>query len=398
LTETPALARDPGLVNPAAGRKLTTVAPSPAPPPAAPAAADPTSFTAALQADKIVLKWQPVAGVSWYLVGGPGMGSNGHQVQTTSDTVRGLGPGQYEWTVASLTNDRKPLTNWINWPKARITLTPPPPAPVTSGRYRITLAGFKVHHETYDDVLERDGKRDEVYAAAFVQHFDRTTGRFLGGDLFRTKTYGDANNHPDRIPQGHASDLGGLMTGDAVPYGWDEQSVVPTPNPGWFPLVLWDDVLSDGRDVVIVRPTLWEEDGDRTGFEHWRQTLVQDAGSTWGYPPIASDLNQTAISQLRGGGMLSMHASVLDPILFNQDPQNVDPGRDRPIGLQYTNSVNIFRDLLVALTREKIEAELSRQGVPTRGLIPIVFKESSCCSQLALDGDYTLYLRLERAP
>src|SRR5947199_10025262 len=45
------------------------------------------------------------------------------------------------------------------------------------GIFRVTLNGFKVNHESDDDILEGDGKRDEVFITADVWMLDRN-GRF----------------------------------------------------------------------------------------------------------------------------------------------------------------------------------------------------------------------------
>ncbi len=48
-----------------------------------------------------------------------------------------------------------------------------------SGQYRIVAVGVRVSHQTNDDLLQRDGKGDEVYVAASVQHFDRRSGALI---------------------------------------------------------------------------------------------------------------------------------------------------------------------------------------------------------------------------
>jgi hypothetical protein len=81
----------------------------------------------------------------------------------------------------------------------------PAPATPVSGRYRVVANGFSVVHESFDDVLSRDGKYDEVYGGFALFHFDRKTGDLLDRGLRRTKVLGDINNFPDRLRAGTAT-------------------------------------------------------------------------------------------------------------------------------------------------------------------------------------------------
>jgi hypothetical protein len=356
---------------------------------------NPKNFTARQEGKDVVLTWDEVPGLTWYLLGGAGMGSHGQHVSGTRYTLQAVGPGQHEWTLASLGEDRKPLTDWAMWSKVRLTVG------ANSARYRISLAGFRVNHETYDDPLERDGKRDEVYAAAVLHRFNRKTGELLDSRALQSKVVGDWSGHRDRIAQGSASKDGGLMTGDVVPSGWDQQSTLPTPYPGWFPLVLWEGSLTDGEDVLAIRPTLWEWDGNPTGFAHWSQVLNEAAPKgTLSYGPIREDLEKPAISAITGGAIVRGYAAFGGDLALNVDPSHVDAGRDRPIGLKTDayGSSNTWHDLIVPLTREKLEAELTRRDSPTPGLISLSLEDSKKGSFRALSGDYTLYLRVERVP
>jgi len=232
--------------------------------------ADPAGFTATAKASQVVLAWQPVAGVTSYLLGGPGMGLYGLPVQATTHTVPNLPPGTHEWTVASLNADRQAINNGARWPRVSITLTP---ATAVTGRYRVTLAGFQVMRETFDDALDRDGKRDEVYAAASWTLFTNRNAREVGGKgTVRSKTYGDASRWPARVAAGKGSSSGGLMTGDTIPAGWAIQGLpMLMRDPMQLPVVVWEGSLTNGRELLVIHPTLWEEDADPSTYTRWRQ-------------------------------------------------------------------------------------------------------------------------------
>lgn len=249
---------------------------------------------------------------------------------------------------------------------------------VAAGSYRITVAGFRVNHDTYDDPLNRDGWGDEVYASVVLQRFDRGSGRALETRTVTSRTHGDGNAGRERVPQGHASDAGGLTQGDVVPFGWDEHAVKPPLENGRFPLVVWEGPLADGGDVLVLRPSLWELDGDRSAFDAWAR-FAASPGATWSLAAVQQSLLSSAIAPAAGSAL----------------ELSVPPGRDRPIGLRGQE----WYDQVVVLNREKIEAALLQADRPGRapGLIAVRLREETGNgSRAAQNGDYVLYLRVER--
>ena len=362
---------------------------------------NPTSFVATVQGTQVVLTWNAVPGVSWYLLGGPAMGLYGKQVQGTSYTLGSMEPGGYEWTVASLEGEgRAPLTNFAYWPKAQAVVSGN-----TAGSYRITVAGFRVTQNTFDDQLNRDGFGDEVYSSVVLQRFDRKTGKLIESNSVTSSVHGDGNQAPERIPQGHASGTGGLTAGDVVPFGWDERSAQPALSPGRFPEIVWEGPLADGGDVLVLRPTLWEADGDRTAFDWWLRFLGSQAATdtTWKLPRLQQSLANAGIGIIPGIGkslypddtrLLYASPDIVDQLAVgNSQPNYINPGRDRPIGLNHHE----WDDELLVLDREKIEAELNRasQVAAPAGLIAIPLDEEQGGST-PLGGHYKLYLRIER--
>jgi hypothetical protein len=289
------------------------------------------------------------------------------------------------------------VTNWANWPKAQVVIEND-----AVGSYRISVAGFRVNRITYDDQFNRDGWGDEVYASVVLQRFNRATGALLASNSVTSSTHGDATSFPDRVPQGSRTGNGGLKEGDVVPFGWDQRSAQPPAASGRFPLKVWEGSLADGGDVLVLRPTLWELDGDRTAFDWWLNFLATTpATRTWGLPGLQLNLGNSAIDLIPGIGRRSQG----DPLLYGSDnvvdylavgnryPYYINSGRDRPIGLHYHS----WLDWILVLDREKIEAELRRAGqvATPAGLIALPLQEQEGGTQ-PLNGDYVLYLRVER--
>lgn len=155
--------------------------------------------------------------------------------------------------------------------------TPPPtPANVTRiaqppraprGFFRVTLNGFRVNHESDDDILEGDGRGDEIFITTnnWMIHKDGTYQSFR---QIRTKVMGDPNGHPERVAAGTKSpglrldsSPGGLQTGDTFPWNqpWKRTRDPLADRP---PVVLWNGYLTQGEDTVVLLPIVWEWDSD----------------------------------------------------------------------------------------------------------------------------------------
>ncbi|MEO8450610.1 MAG: fibronectin type III domain-containing protein, partial [Gemmatimonadota bacterium] len=111
-----------------------------------PPAVNPSVFQARQVGNgQVQLTWQAVGGVSYYVVLGPGSSNGGVKVSTTSYTVTGAPTGLQTWLVGSY-YDPGPAgapgsvgpnaisTAATAFPKVQLTVTPPPPVPVTTAK------------------------------------------------------------------------------------------------------------------------------------------------------------------------------------------------------------------------------------------------------------------------
>src|SRR5439155_2463282 len=132
--------------------------------------------------------------------------------------------------------------------------------PPAAGVFRVVLNGFKVNHESDDDILEGDGKRDEVYLRADVWVLNRD-GSVPYRHSPRSVLMGDINNQSDprRIAAGTASDDGGLRTNDKWPIN-EPWRRVRSPLADRTPMLLWEGQLSRGENMAVIIPTVWEWD------------------------------------------------------------------------------------------------------------------------------------------
>src|SRR4051794_10490228 len=259
-----------------------------------------------------------------------------------------------------------------------------------AGKYRMTINGFTCHNETWDDPWQKDGKRDELFFAVNTKIVGRdgTVKRQLSSE---SDVMGDTNGQPGRIQAGSASDRGGIRTGDRFPdkdRPWEHGDALDGHR--YPPYVIWEGDLSDGGDVVLLTPTLWEFDPGGSVIEGWVAWQVE-TDKTFGQR--AKDIVS---------GKWPITASVFDAVslgiqtfgsLFGQWGPLGSQG-SRPIGLQPDPADPkgvLFNPTIVALSAETAEhlANANDQGLG-RGILELVFKDHK-----DLGGDYSVYLQIE---
>jgi hypothetical protein len=274
-------------------------------------------------------------------------------------------------------------------------LPPPPPlsSGTTSGQYRIILNGFRVNRRTFEGV-ENDGPGDEIFGAACVQVAKRDLSSW-GTTTVRTAVHGCIGpDWPGRVRGGSAHQFGGFVQGDVFPLGQDPARVTTNPIPRTFPLLLWEGTLSNGGDVVVIKPALWEADGDDCVYLQWAEITELVLG-----PYHLASARQARLQDMReriAQVDLSMISFVVPRFVcdttYNAESHcTCRPGRDRPIGVregEYWGPTIVF-------TREAIEKALTATaqsgGLPP-GVIALRFTEIG----QGFGGDYESFIRVER--
>ncbi len=313
-------------------------------------------------------------------------------VNATSQRVA-LGSGDHRWTVTAMIPS--PAGGWFESP------TPGTLDFKAPGRYRLVALGFQVQQQSPDDLLDKDGRGNEVYVAAAVTVTTRSLS-MPQVNTVRGGSYGDVGNSgkafPRRYQAGSASRGGGLATGDIVPVGLNLGAPTSAVSPSAFPVVLWEGRLND-QGMVVVHPTLWEEDLEQTAYNKWVGKVT--AAAQAGYGALRADL--AAITTLRDGGGLGPATGdavvgCQDDIIYVPLPDHCPAhGQDRPLGLVPSHSAAYWHDRLVVLTQASIEAALKSQG-PRPGAAPGVIIVPLLESGKEAKGGYELYLRVERLP
>ncbi len=124
--------------------------------------------------------------------------------------------------------------------------------PGKKARFRITINGFRIF--AVKGVLPRRGH--SYYIAAKVLKYSQW-GAISSNITKATKVIGNTKKFSGAIKGGTATKNGGFRNGDTYP-----TSVPYTAARAYsdrLPLLVWEGVLEEGGDVVVVEPTIWEK-------------------------------------------------------------------------------------------------------------------------------------------
>jgi len=249
----------------------------------------------------------------------------------------------------------------------------PTPAPAAGGVYRVTLTGFHVNHETYDTALETDGKGDEIRIMTTVEDIDANGRSTKPPRTLSTPVYGDVNNFPSRVQAGSRSGKGGLRTGDSYPSGGATAPLQGAPLTDRIPMLLWQGMLQPGAGGVAIAPVAWEiDEGDVL---------------TSLFPEEVSILHVVSgITSVLGGPAGAASNMVVQ-------------SADRPIGVVHYKAGGVdqlrFTPRVLTLTSTTAEAVIAgKGGAIAPGLVEVRYRDPAS----DLQGDYSIYLRIERMP
>jgi len=356
-----------------------------------------------------------------------GATSSGTTTQTSVNQTVSASSSSTPSTTSTMTRppvsgvNVKPTTGVVKTTGTKTTTssssgTSTPPAP-SSATYRVTVNGLLC-------TMATTGGGDAVYASVFSRQYDRRNDQLLTYKLpAETQVYGNVNGmEAQRQQAGSMSATGGIGIGNFIPTDF-----VPgirnskPPHADLFPMLLFEGSLTDGVDVVILSPSLWESYGDLTLRNSWVQNelakndaLMLDAGvleqikDQWlGIQNVGYSQNAPgSTSQARATNAVSTEydvaaalggpSSALGGLIITSVINALQhPGVDRPLGLVDVSSTSIvLPNTTVVLTREIIERYLGTNSWMT---MAVHFKDTTQgLSGGDHPGDYTMFLEIDR--
>jgi hypothetical protein len=263
----------------------------------------------------------------------------------------------------------------------------PRPQPISAihGRFRVSLNGFKVNHQTNQGLL---AAWDAVtfYPTIATVNASGLMTNVIGN--FHSDTIGSTPENPRQ--GGFASSRGGFQTGDGFPTRttpWQRSVPYTTGLPGTTPpTIYFEDELVQNTNAGLIIPSIWYMCGrDNLGLaenyfyqlEHDREAIGQAvARIIRGPQPLRLD------SYLRPGGTMGLRISMR---LALGVPQN------RPIGMQPERDQFGFIPQMLVLTYDSADFMAHTDFGVGVGVVPIRYVDPS-----SFAGDYTLYFQVER--
>lgn len=259
---------------------------------------------------------------------------------------------------AGLTEGESPF------PTAQVTV------PRWKGRYRISVLGFRVEHETQDHLLHADGPGDEARLVVHVAEYDPRRPTVVTASPVLSPVYSS------------------LTTGFAVPFGLNPASVGSPPL-----LRLWEGELAENGNVVFLTPTVWEIDNEDSHLVHWLKQF--DSPST---PACVIDWSTLLAGlvhtqRLHAGGYIPLPSQCHYFAPGTGGISGIAPAHDRAVGERGSGPSAKLTPMNVPVTFRAAEAALgatSVVGPVGLGVLPITYRDEHG------EGHYILYLRVER--
>jgi hypothetical protein len=289
---------------------------------------------------------------------------------------------------------------------------------VRRGAFTVTIVGFNAQTQTADDLLENDGRGDEVFLRAATILRNREVGDTSAFVDFATKTFGDINRHPGRrLEAGHAGDRGGLRSGDSFPPLNPAAPAAGDARGDRLPLMIFGGTLVENRDLLIVAPTIyeWDDLGDPPAF-FGAVGDVERPMRPWHEGGDNDRAGQLQRSIFRAMTRIADAASHLDPAALADRPvrsgtalgfplTSGDRGGNRPIGMiRDGDGTPVFTPKALVLDFASAErladmrftfatrgaGETGRITLPA-GVVPVRYLDDE-----GLNGDYTIFVHIAR--
>jgi hypothetical protein len=281
------------------------------------------------------------------------------------------------------------------------------PSPAASGTYLVTITGIICGQPTKDSPfpgVDPDGKGDEIYAAAYVRKFDRTSLQLNEYTVRQTIPYGDVTNYSGaRLQGGTQTPTGGVQAGDWLPGGSSTARTVPAQE-SVFPFRVWQGQLTDGADALVINPMVWEHDGGTGILSNWVQSQAVLNNTIALNPAVQARAASRTFGTLEVGATTPPGSNIITALINGQ--------QDRPIGVRPNGGSYSIPNLVVVLTREIIEQALSSQWatiqpstvpgqaltIPKPGILVINLSDTAFPSNVvgASSASYTLILQVEK--
>jgi hypothetical protein len=240
-------------------------------------------------------------------------------------------------------------------------------AKAQQGRFRVTLNGYLVNHETYEGVT-LDGSGDELTLVSHVGKVD-SSGRLtpiIWGLIFTSvmRDQHTGGGFPNNTP-------------------WLRTAPIANANP---PAVLFEDDIVQNTNAALIIPTIWEWDGvGNLNLMRSYADAIDDnrGGLTTEVARMVRTPSPLELSKyLRDGTSMGINYTRTLGYGFPQD---------RPVGMKTAGNQFGFTPQALVLTFQAADYISRTNFGKGMGIVPVRYVDAS-----GLAGDYTLFLQVER--
>jgi hypothetical protein len=249
------------------------------------------------------------------------------------------------------------------------------------GRIRVSFAGFECYRETWDDILNSDGKGDEVFFNFSFLLADKNGNSKLSYEK-RTGVYGDATGRfSNRISAGSCVDAfgnmkGGIKAGDV--YRCND--------------VIGEYDMADA-DILTIIPTAWEHDPIADNSISFSTTMKGFYNSiNQKIAPIMIGFN--VLTGNLGGIIFSTASLGLSKIKAGGEQGELGKAGTRPIGMEKYGD---FTAKLIALNTPNLVTICNTDMGFGRGVIAVNYDETAV-GNLRDHGNYNMLIKVEYFP
>lgn len=284
------------------------------------------------------------------------------------------------WRATSRKVDLLPLTG------------PTKKFPTSNANFKITLNSFRCNHETADDILEGDGRRDEIQVGGVTRVFKN--GLLERQNMRTSVSFGDANRFSTQA--GTGGDKGGIRTGDIV-----ANLLVQSRRE---PFILFAGNMAQGVDAVQIIPMIWECDSRPKPMNGLTPLSPNLFGSETELPEalqiVESERSKKnpSITYTPEGFRFTFRKLIAEQLwrkLRRGPDMLIDAGvpGTRPIGFVWTTEGYAFNPQGALFDFDMIEALMNNDLGYGKGILPVNYTDDARLG----GGDYTLYLQFEKA-
>jgi hypothetical protein len=259
-----------------------------------------------------------------------------------------------------------------------------------SGRFAVTLNGFRVNHQTVDDPLERDGAGDEVYLPP-LYFVINSTGRVLRQDFGFSgpSRYGQlADWDHNRIQAGTVTPTGGLRSGDSFPAASPETGDGTPAGVGIPRYFNFGEELIERQKALVVIPSVWEWDSSDPHLEDLCLAMARDPHLNSYVSRFINLTPGTGLSDfIKRGSEIGLPLNVS----LGHGPLGLGEVGNRPIGMTRSGDRYVFDPQVLILTYDAADMISRTDFGHGPGIFEMRFQDDR-----DLQGDYTLFLQVRR--